>query len=134
MNKKTEALIKAEKKRLMGIFEDFQGARIEALRPMIEEAAYMRGILYELHEELETDGLTEDYQNGANQHGRKASAGLNAFNSTAKIYTALMKQLLAQLPEPQAKSRGDALDLFLAGSSSSSSKMARVKAAIEAES
>ena len=47
--------------------------------------------LDELQEAINQNGATDEYQNGANQFGSKASAELQAYNTTVKNYNSLMK-------------------------------------------
>ena len=49
--------------------------------------------------------MTDSYQNGANQSGTKASADLQAYNSLAKVYNALMDKLSAKLPKEVRQSK-----------------------------
>jgi len=53
--------------------------------------------------------VTDQYQNGANQSGTKASADLQAYNSLAKVYNALMEKLSNRLPKMMKQSRLAAL-------------------------
>ena len=68
------------------------------LQPLLENAAFMRATLDELQAEIRRGGAVEEYQNGANQHGVKISATIQAYNQMMKTYHALMDKLLAKLP------------------------------------
>ena len=65
---------------------------------LIKNAAFMEIELEELREVIAESGASEEYQNGANQHGRKASADLQAYNSLIKSYNMVNSRLEAMLP------------------------------------
>ena len=65
--------------------------------------------LEDLQQAINENGVTDSYQNGANQSGMKASADLQAYNSLAKVYNALMDKLSAKLPKMLKQSRLAAL-------------------------
>ena len=54
--------------------------------------------LDDLEREISKEGVTEPYQNGANQSGIKKSAKAEVYNTTMKSYTAVIKQLNDMLP------------------------------------
>ena len=58
----------------------------------------------DLAEKINSEGTTEQYQNGKNQHGMKMSADIQAYNQTAKIYHNLMIKLRERLPKEQSGS------------------------------
>ena len=123
-----------EKERLLRIYSDFSGPRLEALRGLVEDAANQYALLQDLRAELAKTGPVESYQNGANQSGRKPSAALSAYLQAAKTYAGTMTKLAAQLPQVTKRREADALDAFLAGADpgNSPSKAARLMAEIEA--
>ena len=77
--------------------------------PLLQNAAFMCVTLQDLQEAINENGVTDNYQNGANQSGTKASADLQAYNSLAKVYNALMDKLSAKLPKEIKQSRLAAL-------------------------
>ena len=79
---------------------------------MLENAAFMIVTLADLQDEINASGAVDEYHNGANQSGKKASATIQAYNSTVKTFTALMDRLMAKLPKDQ---RASALSDFLSG-------------------
>lgn len=81
--------------------------------PLIKNAAFMEIELEDLQEIIAVEGASEDYQNGANQHGRKASADLQAYNSLIKSYNTVNARLEAMLPPEEDV---DDLDEFLSES------------------
>ncbi|MCR5419304.1 MAG: hypothetical protein K6E84_10340 [Lachnospiraceae bacterium] len=99
MAKKTKDLrIKEEFERIIYFFEDIQDNKREMLKPLIQNAAFMRITLEDLQEIIIRDGVTETYQNGANQHGVKQSATLQSYNTLIKNYAAVIKTLATHLP------------------------------------
>ncbi len=106
--KKTkEDRIKREKTRLNRIYKALESGKYALAYPLIENAAFMRITLDDLQASLNTNGCSDDYQNGANQFGRKASAELQAYNSLFKNYNTVMERLEKLLPPEQRKSKLD---------------------------
>ena len=73
--------------------------------PLLQNAAFMCVTLQDLQEGINENGATDVYQNGRNQSGVKASADLQAYNSLAKVYNALMDKLSGKLPKEIRKSK-----------------------------
>lgn len=101
---------------LVSIFSVLSQDTQKTILPMIEKAAFMSITLDDLQDDINLNGVTETYQNGANQFGVKKSASIEVYNTMIKNYTSLMKQLTDLLPkdEPQSKA-GDALKAFING-------------------
>ncbi len=87
-----------ELQKLVDIFSPLPENERAFLQPLLENAAFMRATLDELQAEIRRGGAVEEYQNGANQHGVKISATIQAYNQMMKTYHALMDKLLAKLP------------------------------------
>lgn len=100
-----QALIKKELDRLVRLFSLLPKNELDFIRPQLENAAFMKVTLDGLQDAINEGGATDTYQNGANQHGQKASADLQAYNQTIKNYNVLMDKLMAKLPKEQAESR-----------------------------
>lgn len=62
----------------------------------------MKVTLEDLQKVINTEGVTEEYQNGANQRGVKQSAALQSYNSLIKNYASVIKALSQLLP-PEKK-------------------------------
>ena len=77
--------------------------------PLLQNAAFMKVTLEDLQKAINENGVTDSYQNGANQSGTKASADLQAYNSLAKVYNALMDKLSAKLPKEIRQSKLSAM-------------------------
>ena len=94
---KTER-IEAELTRLNETYKDLPEVTYRVLKPLIENAAFMKVTLEDLAEEIQKTGAVETYQNGANQTGRKQAAALQAYDRIIKDYNNVMKTLSAKLP------------------------------------
>ena len=69
----------------------------------------MKVTLEDLQESIIMQGTTDEYQNGANQHGIKQSAQLQAYNSLIKNYANVIKTLSGLLPREK---KADAINVF----------------------
>lgn len=94
--------IKEELTRLQAKFEFVDGNQREIVAQLLQNAAFMAVTLQDLQEIINTQGATDEYRNGATQYGTKASATLQAYNSTVKNYTNVIAKL-AQLVPPEQK-------------------------------
>ena len=71
---------------------------------MLEEAAFLKVTLAGLRAEIDANGCTDEYKNGANQFGTKVSATLQSYNSTLKNYFVLMEKIVKMFPISAEKS------------------------------
>ena len=99
-----------ELERLEQLFSPLPDNERTFLQPLLENAAFMRATLDELQTQIRVSGAVDEYQNGANQHGVKISAAIQAYNQMMKTYHTLMDKLLSKLPA-EAGDR-DELDEF----------------------
>ena len=90
--------INAELDRISNLFEQADGNQRAAVSSLIQNAAFMKVTLEDLQEIINKEGVTETYQNGANQHGVKQSATLQSYNSLIKNYASVIKSLSSILP------------------------------------
>lgn len=97
-----EKRIKAELNRIKEKFSDADANQKAIVAPLMQNAAFMKVTLEDLQEIINLEGVTDSYQNGANQHGIKQSATLQSYNSLIKNYTAVIKALSKLLP-PEKK-------------------------------
>ena len=100
-----EKRIKAEYARMKKLFALLPENELNFCDPLLQNAAFMKATLEDLQDAINQNGVTDIYQNGANQSGTKASADLQAYNSLAKVYNALMDKLSAKLPKEVRKSK-----------------------------
>ena len=101
--------ISQEYARMKELFSAMPENELRFCDPLLQNAAFMCVTLQDLQLAINENGVTDNYQNGANQSGTKASADLQAYNSLAKVYNALMDKLSAKLPKDVKKSRLAAL-------------------------
>lgn len=97
-----EKRIKAELNRIKEKFSDADANQKAIVAPLMQNAAFMKVTLEDLQEIINLEGVTDSYQNGANQYGVKQSATLQSYNSLIKNYTAVIKALSKLLP-PEKK-------------------------------
>ena len=100
-----EKRIQAEYARMKKLFAALPENELNFCDPLLQNAAFMKATLEDLQMAINANGVTDVYQNGANQSGTKASADLQAYNSLAKVYNALMDKLSAKLPKEVRKSK-----------------------------
>ena len=90
--------IKAEYDRLSRYYQTIPEKQRATVEHLIQNSAFLVITLQDLQEKIKKNGVVDVYQNGANQHGVKQSAELQAYNQTLKNYQTLQKQLLNLLP------------------------------------
>ena len=98
-NKPKEKRIKEKIDELVKTFSNLSEDIQKTILPMINKVAFMSVTLDDLQDDINTNGVTETYQNGANQFGVKKSAAVEVYNTMIKNYTSLMKQLTDLLPK-----------------------------------
>lgn len=97
-----EQRIQKEYNRLMDLFSKAPAGQLRLALPLIQNAAFMKVTLEDLQAAINAEGVTEVYQNGANQRGMKQSATLQGYNSLIKNYATVQKQLSQLLGETSA--------------------------------
>lgn len=93
-----EERISEELKRISDLFPDLDSKQRSAIMPLIQNAAFMKVSLEDLQEIINRDGVTEVYQNGANQYGVKQSAAVQSYNVMIKNYAAAIKTISSMIP------------------------------------
>ncbi len=103
-----------ELKKLKKIFKNIPKDKKNLVEKLIETAAFMSVELKLLEEHISKYGVSEEYQNGKEQHGTKMSTEASAYNTMVKNYTSIIKQLIELLPDglPGTK-EGNALMNFV---------------------
>ena len=97
-----EQRVQEEYNRLMDLFSKAPAGQLRLALPLIQNAAFMKATLEDLQAAINAEGVTEEYQNGANQRGMKQSATLQGYNSLIKNYATVQKQLSQLLGETTA--------------------------------
>ena len=69
--------------------------------------------LEDLQTEINQNGVTEKYQNGANQFGVKRSAAVDVYNTMIKNFSHVTRQLTDLLPKGSMDEQDDELMQFL---------------------
>lgn len=100
--KTTKERITEELNRISRFYKDIAENQREIISPLLQNAAFMKVTLEDLQEIIATEGVTDTYQNGANQYGTKQSATLQSYNSLIKNYASVIKTLSQLLP-PETK-------------------------------
>ena len=100
-----EGRIKTEYDRMKKLFASLPENELRFCDPLLQNAAFMCVTLQDLQEAINEKGTSDVYKNGRNQSGTKASADLQAYNSVAKVYNALMDKLSAKLPKEVRQSK-----------------------------
>ena len=82
---------------------------------ILDLAAFMAASLWELQRDINTEGYTEEYHNGANQSGVKRSAKVDIYIQLEKNYASVIKQLTDLLPKEDKlkEKKGDGFDEFV---------------------
>lgn len=73
--------------------------------PLIENAVFIESEMKKLQEIIASEGAVDEYQNGNNQFGKKASAYLQSYNALVKSYNMINTRLEAMMPKTTAKSK-----------------------------
>ena len=111
MEKTKEQRIKKEFNRLKALFKSLPESEQKFIVPLLENASFMKVTLEDLQVRINEAGCIDDYQNGENQTGKKASAEIQAYNTTFKNYQSVMLKLREHLPMEEKTSK---LDMLLA--------------------
>lgn len=114
--KTKEEIIKAEKRKLSGIYTRLDKKTKKSVDSLVDEAAFMAASLYELRKIIDDKGYTEEYQNGANQKGVKKCSEVEIYNTMIKNYSSIVKQLTDLLPKEQSREKiltGDGFEEFI---------------------
>ena len=102
--------VRAEYRRLLKLYKDAPEKRLNLVKKLLVRAAFMAITLDDLEQKIQENGVTETYQNGANQKGQKKSAEVEVYNTMSKNYAGIMKQLADMLPKETGG--GDGFDDF----------------------
>lgn len=113
--KSKDDIIKAEKRKLAGIYQRLDKKTKKAVDSLVDEAAFMAASLYELRKKINEKGYVEEYQNGANQRGIKKCSEVEIYNTMIKNYSSVVKQLTDLIPKKteNAGEQSDGFDDFV---------------------
>ena len=82
-----------ERKRLENFLQDAPISTKGAVESIIEELCDIKAYMAEVKELLNETGFVEEYQNGANQRGKKKSVAFEVLNTLQKNYGMLQGRL-----------------------------------------
>lgn len=105
--------IKKEASKLNRLFKKIDAEKKKAVDSLIKNAAFMTITLEDLQEEINENGVTEEYQNGANQFGKKKSSAVEVYNTMIKNHSAIIRQLTDLLPKEDPVPVDDGFDSFV---------------------
>lgn len=111
-----EKEIKAEIRRLAKIFANIDEDKRDLCEQLVQNAAFMAVSLRELQEQIKIDGWVEDYQNGANQKGRKTGSAAVLYTKLINNYRQVIGDLCKLLPKGEqeiARLSSDPMAMFL---------------------
>lgn len=90
--------IEAKKVELLNTFATLPEEKLKVAADLIAQAAFLAVTLEDLAEIIGKEGMTEDYQNGANQSGRKISSNAKMYASLIGKYNTIVTKLLTIVP------------------------------------
>jgi len=103
-DKTKEEKIKYHKARLRGIYKNLDANKMKAVESLIQNAAFMTVTLEDLQATITEKGITETYQNGANQSGTKQSEAVKTHIAMTRNHATIIKTL-ADLAPPAEKGK-----------------------------
>lgn len=107
-----EERIKKAEKKLKPFFAALDEEKKKFLSEPIHQLAVSQVILERLSEEIAKGDVIELFEQGK-QKLRRENPALKSYNTTIKSYSALLKQLLDQLPQSEAKAAGEEILSFI---------------------
>ncbi|PHV69770.1 hypothetical protein CS063_13710 [Sporanaerobium hydrogeniformans] len=106
--------ISKENKRLTKIFKDIDPKKKQTVQGLIEEAAFMRGTMNALKEDLLEEGPIDEMCQGEYTILREHPSA-KLYNTTIQRYTAIIDKLTNLLPKDVPKNTDDGFDGFMGG-------------------
>ena len=104
---------KKELKKLKSIVKNIPKDKKKIVEGLIADAAFMAEQLEILRDHIAEYGWSEEYQNGANQKGKKSSVEADSYIKMQKSYAAVIKQLTDLLPTEDENAAKDEIMAFL---------------------
>ena len=74
---------------------------------LVADASFMAEQLEKLRDHISKYGWSEEYQNGANQFGKKSSVEADSYVKLQKSYASVIKQLTDLLPDTETTAGAD---------------------------
>ena len=104
--------IEFQRKKLKRQFSQLDSKTKNIVSSLIDNAAFMTVTLEELQKRITEEGIVIEYQNGANQWGKKKSPEAEMYNTMIKNLSTVTKQLTELVPRDTG-ARDDGFDSFL---------------------
>lgn len=104
---------KLEEDKLWEALDELTENKKSVVEKTVIDAAFKSVMLEDLHAVIQEEGVTEEYQNGSNQRGRKISSNVQVYNSIEKSYQNQIKILLDALPKDVVVEEDDGFDTFV---------------------
>jgi hypothetical protein len=101
-----------EKKKLEGIIKDIPEDKKKLVEGLIADASFMAEQLEVLRTYIAKNGWSEEYQNGANQRGKKTSVEADMYVKVQKAYQSIIRQLNDFIPTETAPKGDELLDFM----------------------
>ena len=102
-----------ELKKLKAIVEALPEDKKKISEGIVADLAFMAEQLEILRKDITVNGWSEEYQNGANQSGRKSRVEADAYVKLQKSYSSTVKQLTDLLPVKEETTAGAELMAFV---------------------
>lgn len=90
--------IAEELNRISVWYSDIPENELAIISGLLQNSAFMKVTLDDLAAEITSSGSVDEYQNGANQSGKKIAAAVQSYNALLKNYLATTKTLASYLP------------------------------------
>lgn len=106
-----------ELEKLNDIIREIPAEKKKLVEGLIADASFMAEQLEVLRLHITKHGWSEEYKNGENQYGKKASVEADTYIKIQKSYAAIIRQLTDFLPDNKQDaiaSAGEALASFVA--------------------
>lgn len=84
---------------LMEIYSVLDEDKLKLVVPLIENAVFIENEMKKLQKIIADEGAIDEYQNGNNQFGKKASANLQSYNALVKSYNMINTRLENMMPK-----------------------------------
>lgn len=84
---------------IIPFFQNLPEEQYTTVVSLIQNACFIRATLDRLQEAIVSKDLTEAYQNGREQSGKKITSELQVYNSLIRNYTTIISKLLKLIPE-----------------------------------
>lgn len=104
--------IEFQRKKLKRQFSQLDSKTKNIVSPLIDNAAFMTVTLENLQKIISEEGIMIEYQNGANQWGKKKSPEAEVYNTMLKNLSTITKQLTELVPR-DIVAKDDGFDAFL---------------------